>query len=143
MGTNLTKELGSDNRKNDDDMMGRKKPVNRGNEDCDKDDDNNRYMPDLSMFQGHDVLDNTFGNYPNTNAYDSFDNALEEESVEKILQFGPLSPGDSSQAGNLAGLSHNRSGATYIDLDMLTTLETRISSLRDRIGCPIYYLGWT
>ena len=82
MGTNLTKELGSDNQKNDDGIMGRKKPANRGYEDCDEADDDNRYVPDLSMFQGHDILDNTFGNYQNTNAYDSFDNALEEESVE-------------------------------------------------------------
>lgn len=35
------------------------------------------------------------------------------------------------------------SRATYIDLDLLTTLETRITSLQVKNGCPVYYLGWT
>ena len=35
-----------------------------------------------------------------------------------------------------------QSRTAYIDLDLLSTLEQRIEMLRDRNGCPIYYLGW-
>ena len=35
------------------------------------------------------------------------------------------------------------SRTTYIDLDLLSTLETRIENLRQRNKCPVYYLGWS
>lgn len=34
------------------------------------------------------------------------------------------------------------SRTAYIDLDLLSTLESRIESLRKRNKCPVYYLGW-
>ena len=70
--------------------------------------------------------------------YDSIDYALDDEEEENTER-------------NMVDLmkTHGRevsllpSRTTYIDLDLLTTLETRVNSLRDRNGCPIYYLGWT
>ena len=35
------------------------------------------------------------------------------------------------------------SKTAYIDLDLLSTLETRIENLRRRNKCPVYYLGWS
>ena len=43
--------------------------------------------------------------------------------------------------GDESDIPRNR--ATYIDLDLLTTLETRITSIRELNACPVYYLGWT
>ena len=95
----------------------------------------NKFEPDISMFQGHDQ---TVGGDGAVFDYDSIDYALDDEEEENTER-------------NMVDLmrTHGRevsllpSRTTYIDLDLLTTLETRVNSLRDRNGCPIYYLGWT
>ena len=66
----------------------------------------------------------------------SFHQATTENNMLQMLTSQSKSAGDGSS-------SVNRNKATYIDLDLLTTLETRITSIQELNDCPVYYLGWT
>ena len=48
----------------------------------------------------------------------------------------PTSQGPSS-------ITPAKSKTTYVDLDQLLTLESRISNIKKHSECLLYYLGWT
>ena len=73
MGVNLTKERSSDGNDTDGNKISNELLKFRSPE-------NNSYVPDISLFQEEDM--NT-GDYPNTNAYESIDYALEENGLEE------------------------------------------------------------